>query len=98
MRAQYQHRCQSRSAVGLTQFRADTCCIGPRDDRKEDEGDDRGQKSEQENVADVFEELLPLHVEGSRKHDWRQAEVEKQIIAELHQLSELLLSSGLVCV
>ena len=48
-------------------------------------------------VSDVCKELLSLHVKAAGKDDRRQAEVEKEVVTEFHQVCKLSLTTLLEC-
>ena len=98
MGAEIKHSNDSSRAIGLSHVDTHLFFVKPGDQRKAYERDDCGDDTKQHDVAEIFEELLSLHIEATCKHDGRQAEVEKQLVVEFHQFSKFLLSSRLVSV
>ena len=81
----------ARLAIRLCQWATSEVSVEDCHSAETHKRDDCADKSEEDNVFDVCEELLPLHVEATCEHNGRQAKVEEEVVAELHQLVEILL-------
>ena len=59
-------------AIGLSNLSArDVLFVEPSDSREAKEGYDCADEAEQDDVAEVVEELFTLHIEATCKHDRR---------------------------
>ena len=55
---------------------------------KSSESNECANHTEKDDILDVSEELLSVHVESGGKHDGRKDEVEEKVIVEAHQIVE----------
>lgn len=60
---------------------------------KNNECDDGSHKTQEGDVSQIVEELLPPHVESRGEYDWRKADEEEESTAELEQSSKCLVVS-----
>ena len=51
-------------------------------------GNEGSYDAKEENICDVLEKLLAVHVESSGKDNWRQHKVEEHGAVKLHQVVE----------